>query len=76
MELLHARQARSDLLMSHTARMQVGQAAGARPQNEALRPANKNHVQATTTLLLIGIYVMYKSPRRKVRYPGIIRSVP
>ena len=32
MELLDARQARSDLPMSHAARLQFGQATGARPQ--------------------------------------------
>ena len=49
MRLLCARQARSDLPMSHAARMQVGKAASSRPQGdkpqaEAVRPTSKNQV--------------------------------
>ena len=56
-----ARQARSDLPISHAARIYVQQAATkqpvTRPHSEIIRPTSKNHVQATSNLLPIGAYV-------------------
>ena len=61
MEGLCTRQARSDLTMSHAARIQTGQVTSARlqtdrPQAETVRPKSKNQVQATSNPLSIGTH--------------------
>ena len=63
MELLYARQARSDLPMSHAAKMQLGQVVSTQPKVRAVRPTNNYQEQVTTNLLPIGTDVMYKTPQ-------------
>ena len=46
--LLYARQARSDLPMSQVARIPSGQAASNEPQTDIVKPAFKNQAQATS----------------------------
>ena len=70
MGLLCACQARSDLTMSHAARMQCGQNASARLQARAVRPTNKNQAQATTNILPVGAHVMDKTAPNKLLSQG------
>ena len=75
MELLCARQVRSDLPMSNVARMQVNQVATKHQititQSDIIRLKCKNQAQATGILLLIGTHVMNKTQLNKLLYPAV-----
>ena len=79
MDLLYARQARSDLPVSFAVRMQVWQASTnlhvKRPQSRLIRPISKNQAQAISNLLPIGTYVMYKTSPNKLWYVGIVTNI-
>ena len=80
MELLFAREARSDLPMSHSARMQVGQAAIKPqtniPESKLIRPTRKHQAQATSHLFPVGANVMYKTPHQANCGTQVKSSIP
>ena len=79
MELLWARQARSDLPMSHTARMQVKQAVTkqlvTRSSSESISPKSKDQAQAPSNLLATGTHVMCKTPPSKLWYLAVSTNI-
>ena len=79
MEPLSGREARADLLMSHAARMQFGQAK-VKPQvnrskAEGIRPTSRNQSQGTSNLLQIDTHVMDETPLSKLGNHGIMTTI-
>ena len=78
-ELICARQSRSDLPMSHASRVQVKQAATkqpvTRPQSEIIRSTSKNQAQATSNLLPIHTNYDVQDTPSKLWYLAVMKNI-